>query len=166
MALETKPLVDYMKGCHLLGKIKINFHNIFLKIYFNINRKYYFYMSKSDSNSKKVLISIKPNNSEHGFVNKDKSYVIIGSATNLWIKTVNWLLQQDAKKLIFVFSGTTSEVRRSQRTICSLVQKYNDVSFIMSSAERFNTINEGEVLLREFTSYSKIGAIFCIEMVC
>lgn len=91
--------------------------------------------------------------------------MIIGSATNLWIKTVNWLLQQDAKKLIFIISGTSLVMRRSQRAIYSLVQKYSDVSFIISSAERFNTIKEGETLLREFASYSTIEAIFCVEMV-
>lgn len=96
---------------------------------------------------------------------KDKSYVIIGSATNLWSKTVNWLLQQGAKKLIFVIGGTSSVLRRSQRTIYSLIQKYCDVSFIMTSAERFNTVKEGETLLREFASYSKIEAIYCVEMV-
>lgn len=104
-------------------------------------------------------------NSDHSFVKKDKSYVIIGSTTNLWVKTVNWLLQQDAKKLIFVISGTTSVMRRSQRTIYSLIHQYCDVSFIMTSADRFNTVKEGELLLQEFTSYSKIEAIFCIEMV-
>lgn len=106
------------------------------------------------------------NNSDHSFVKKEMAYVIIGSATNLWIKTVNWLLQQDVKKLIFIINGTNSVMRRSQRTIYSLIQKYSDVSFIMTSAERFNTIKEGETLLREFTSYSKIEALFCVEMVC
>ncbi|XP_026815045.1 fatty acid synthase-like isoform X2 [Rhopalosiphum maidis] len=104
------------------------------------------------------------NNSDHSFVKKEMAYVIIGSATNLWIKTVNWLLQQDVKKLIFIINGTNSIMRRSQRTIYSLIQKYSDVSFIMTSAERFNTIKDGEILLREFTSYSKIEALFCIEM--
>lgn len=102
---------------------------------------------------------------DRSFVKKDKSYVIIGSATNLWIKTVNWLLQQNAKKIIFVIGGTNSVMRRSQRTIYSLVQKYCDVSFIMTSADRFNTIKEGETLLREFVSYSKVEAVFCVEMV-
>lgn len=115
--------------------------------------------------SGRELISIEPNTPDHGFVKKDGSYVIIGSATNLWTKTVNWLLQQDAKKLIFVVSGTASVMRRSQRTIYSLIQKYCDVSFIMTSAERFNTVKDGELLLREFDSYSKIEAIFCLEMV-
>lgn len=99
-------------------------------------------------------------------IKKDKSYVIIGSATSLWIKTVNWLLQQDAKKLIFIISGSSSTIRRSQRTIYSLIQKHCDASFILTSAERFNTIKEGERLLQEFKSYSKIDAIFCVEMVC
>lgn len=106
----------------------------------------------------------KTNNSDHSFVKKEMAYVIIGSATNLWVKTVNWLLQQDVKKLIFIINGTNSVMRRSQRTIYSLIQKYSDVSFIMTSAERFNTIKEGETLLREFTSYSKIEALFCVEM--
>lgn len=110
---------------------------------------------------------VKTNNSEHNsFIKKDMAYVIIGSATNLWIKTVNWLLQQDAKKLIFIINGTNSVMRRSQRTIYSLIQKYCDVSFIVTSAERFNTIKDGETLLQEFASYSKIEALFCIEMVC
>jgi len=123
------------------------------------------YKTKSDHNSEKKLISIKSNSSDNSFIKKDKSYVIIGSATNLWIKTVNWLLQQDTKKLIFIISGTTSIMRRSQRTIYSLVQKHCDVSFIMTSAERFNTVKEGETLLREFTAYSTIDAIFSVEMV-
>lgn len=91
--------------------------------------------------------------------------MIIGSATNLWVKTVNWLLQQDAKKLIFAIGGNASVMRRSQRVIYSLIQKHCDVSFIMTSAERLNTIKEGETLLQEFTTYSKIDAVFCVEMV-
>jgi len=137
-----------------------------VKIVFNINMKISLHVqNKSDHNSKKKLISVKSNSSNNSFIKKDKSYIIIGSATNLWIKTVNWLLQQDTKKLIFIISGTTSVMRRSQRTIYSLVQKYCDVSFIMTSAERFNTVKEGETLLREFTSYSTIDGIFSVEMV-
>jgi len=110
-------------------------------------------------------IQIDTNNSDHGFVKKEMAYIVIGSATNLWTKTVTWLLQQEAKKIIFVINGTNSVMRRSQRTIYTLIQKYPDVSFIMTSAERFNTIKEGERLLREFASYSKIEALFCVEMV-
>jgi len=117
-------------------------------------------------NSKKELISIQSIKSDENFVKNYKSYVIIGSPTNLWTKTVNWLLQQGAKKLIFVIGGTFSVMRRSQRTIYSLIGKYCDVSFIMTSAERFNTVKEGETLLQEFALYSKIEAIFCVEMVC
>lgn len=143
-----------------------NIFEILIKIVFNVNTKRLFACTpNSDQNSEKKLISIKSNNSDRSFIKKDKSYVIIGSATNLWINTVNWLLQQDVKKLIFIISGATSIMRRSQRTIYSLVQKYCDVSFIMTSAERFNTVKEGETLLREFTSYSTIEAIFSVEMV-
>lgn len=117
------------------------------------------------ADSKKELISIQSIKSDDSFVKNYKSYVIIGSATNLWTKIVNWLLQQGAKKLIFVISGTFSAMKRSQRTIYSLIEKYCDVSFIMTSAERFNTIKEGETLLQEFALYSKIEAIFCVEMV-
>lgn len=124
-----------------------------------------FQKKKSVHNPDKEVVSIKSNSSDHSFVKKDKSYVIVGSATNLWTKTVNWLLQQDAKKLIFVIDGTASVTRRSQRIIYSLIQKHCDVSFVMTSAERFNTVKEGETLLRELTTYSKIEAIFCVEMV-
>jgi len=123
----------------------------------------FLYVLFSLNNSEKVF---KTNNSDYKFVKKEMAYIIIGSATNLWIKTVNWLLQQDAKKLIFIINGTNSVMRRSQRTMYSLIQKYSDVSFIMTSAERFNTAKEGETLLREFASYSKIEALFCVEMVC
>lgn len=123
----------------------------------------FLYVLFSDHNSIKL---VETNNSDHSFVKKEMAYIIIGSATNLWIKTVNWLLQQETKKLIFIINGTNSVMRRSQRTIYSLIQKYSDVSFIMTSAERFNTIKEGETLLREFVSYSKIEALFCVEMVC
>lgn len=123
----------------------------------------FLYVLFSVHTSEKV---IETNNSDHKFVKEEMAYIIIGSATNLWIKTVNWLLQQDAKKLIFIINGTNSVMRRSQRTIYSLIQKYSDVSFIMTSAERFNTTQKGETLLREFISYSKIEALFCIEMVC
>jgi len=123
-------------------------------------------MLNSALNSEKELILIKPNNSDHSFVKKNKSYIIIGSATTtLWTKTINWLLQKGAKKLIFIINGTNIIVRRSQRTIYGLIQKYSDVSFIMTSAERFNTIKEGESLLQEITLYSKIEAIFCLELV-
>lgn len=115
--------------------------------------------------SEKRIVPFESNNLDPGFVKKDKSYVIIGSTTNLWINTVNWLLEQDAKKLIFIISGTASVMRRSQKAVYSLIQKYCDVSFIMTSAERFNTIKDGETLLREFGSYSEIEAIFCVEMV-
>lgn len=121
--------------------------------------------NKSVHNPDKEAVSIKLHSSDHSFVKKDKSYVIIGSATNLWTITVNWLLQQEAKKLIFVIDGTASVTRRSQRIIYSLVQKHSDVSFVMTSAERFNSVEEGETLLRELTTYSKIEAIFCVEMV-
>uniref|UniRef100_A0A2S2QQD5 Fatty acid synthase n=1 Tax=Sipha flava TaxID=143950 RepID=A0A2S2QQD5_9HEMI len=112
----------------------------------------------------KRIIPIESNNLDPRFVKKDKSYVIIGSMTNLWINTVNWLLEQDAKKLIFIISGTAAVMKRSQKIIYSLIQKYCDVSFIMTSVERFNTIRNGENVLREFTSYTKIEAIFCVEM--
>lgn len=111
------------------------------------------------------MISTVSRNLDHSFVKKDKLYVIIGSTTNLWMKTVNWLLQQDAKKLIFVINSNTSTMRKSQKTIYSLIQQYCDVSFIMTSADRFNTVKEGELLIKEFTTYSKIEAIFCVEMV-
>lgn len=116
--------------------------------------------------SEKELISVtESTNVDRNFVKKDKAYVIIGSVTNLWIKTVNWLLQHDAKKIIFIINGSASVMRRSQRTIYSLIQKFCDVSFIMTSVERFNTVKEGETLLKEFASYSKIEALFCVEMV-
>ncbi|CAI6344354.1 unnamed protein product [Macrosiphum euphorbiae] len=132
-----------------------------------IVRKLYEEISKtnktSTNNVHNSMKLIETNNSDHSFVKKEMAYIIIGSATNLWIKTVNWLLQQEAKKLIFIIDGTNSVMRRSQRTIYSLIQKYSDVSFIMTSAERFNTTKEGETLLREFVSYSKIEALFCVE---
>lgn len=126
---------------------------------------YFVFIQSLVGGSEKRIIPIESNNIGPGFVKYDKSYLIIGSTTNLWFNTVNWLLEQDAKKLIFIISGTTSVMRRSQKAVYSLIQKYCDVSFTMTSAERFNTIKNGESLLREFASYSKIEAIFCVEMV-
>lgn len=119
----------------------------------------------STRDSEEPITPVKSNDVDDGFVKKDKSYVIVGSATHLWVKTVNWLLQQDAKKLIFVIGGNTSVMRRSQRAVYSLIQKYCDVSFILTSAERLNTVKEAETLLREFTTYSRIEAVFCVEQV-
>lgn len=146
---------------------KIHIFNKFLKIVSTVFQQKILFTCKRVYSSEKELISLETDSRKNlGFVKKDNSYVIIGSATNLWVKTVNWLLQQDAKKLIFIISGTNSVIRRSQTTIYSLIQKYCDVSFVMTSAERLNTVKEGESLLQEFASFSKIDAIFCVEMVC
>ncbi|VVC35574.1 Hypothetical protein CINCED_3A020887 [Cinara cedri] len=155
-SIETKNHIQKLVENGIKDKIVSPLHNETLKTVSS---------SIKVHSSEKELISLETDScKDHSFVKKDNSYIIIGSMTNLWVKTVKWLLQQDAKKLIFIISGGNSGLRKSQTAIYSLIQEYCDVSFIMTSAERFNTINEGESLLREFTSFSKIDAIFCVEM--
>ncbi|XP_050431818.1 fatty acid synthase-like [Adelges cooleyi] len=120
-------------------------------------------LENSNTTTRESALSIPSNYQDQMFVEKDKSYIVMGSTSNLWLKTVTWLLRQEVKRLIFVIDGTAAVMRRNQRTIYSLIQQHPDVSFIMTSAERFNAPKEGERLLRDLTSYSKIAAVFCIE---
>lgn len=89
-----------------------------------------------------------------------------GAKNEIWFRTIAWLLQHEAKKLIIVEPEPQENgINQNQKKFSTFIQNYNNISLMHFSES--NLINENDCfnMMQSVSNYTNLDVVFCISMV-